>query len=112
MLQELLNIEYFLKENLVKLKLNIFENLRPILGIFGKPLMKWIYGGDFIIFKPTLWEILNSKKETSLKIDLNKINFHNWVLSLESYFHLQQLHNLIHTWASGGTSHTNKHMGS
>jgi hypothetical protein len=74
--------------------------------------MKRIYGGYFIIFKPTLWEILNTKNILSLKIDLNKIKFHNWVLSLESYLHLQQLHNFIHTWASGGTSHTNKHMGS
>jgi len=74
--------------------------------------MKRIFGGDFIIFKPTLWEILNTKNFLSLKIDLNKIKFHNWVISLKSYVHLQQLHNLIHTWASGGTSHINKHMGS
>jgi hypothetical protein len=102
----------FFKENLVKLKLNIFEKLGPILDTIGKPSTKRVYVGDFIIFKPTLWEILNTKKHLSLKIDLNKIKFHNWVLSLESYLHLQQLHNLIHTLASGGTSHTNKHMGS
>ncbi len=92
--------------------LNIFENLGPILGNIGMPSMKRIYGGDFIIFKLTLWEILNTKKNLSLKIDLNKIKFHNWVISLESYLLVQQLHKLIHTWASGGTSHTNKHMGS
>jgi hypothetical protein len=85
------------KENLVKLKFNIFEILGPILGTIGKTSMKRIYGGDFIIFKPTLWEILNTKKRLPLKIDLTKINFHNWVLSLESYLHLQQLHNIIHT---------------
>jgi hypothetical protein len=67
------------KENLVKLKLNIFENLGPILGTIGKPSMKRIYGGDFIIFKTTLWEILNIIKNLSLKIDLNKIKFHNWI---------------------------------
>ncbi len=52
----------FFKENLVKLKLNIFEKLGPVLGTIGKPSMKRIYGGDFIIFKATLWEILNTKK--------------------------------------------------
>jgi hypothetical protein len=51
----------FFKENLVKLKLNIFEKLGPILGTIGKPSMKRIYRGYFIILKPTLWEILNIK---------------------------------------------------
>jgi hypothetical protein len=54
-------LKNFVKENSTKSKLNILGELGKTVGTVGNPSFEWVgfLGGDFVIFKPKVREILN-----------------------------------------------------
>jgi hypothetical protein len=68
------------------------------LGIVENNLMSGFVGNDFIVFRFTLWEILNIEKFFTLKIQLD---YKNLVLEREINWVMNQ------TWANN-ISHINK----
>ncbi len=68
-----MNIEQFCQRKCNKIKTKTLGELRQALGIIGKPLCVGFLGGDFINFRPKVWDILNFEKKNSLQINI-KVN--------------------------------------
>jgi hypothetical protein len=85
MVQELLISNKFIIENSIHSKLKFLRKLGCTFGIVENCLMIGYYGGDFVIFRPEVEEILGLEWSLSLEIEqkLNKIKIivfwvHTW----------------------------------
>lgn len=81
------------KRQSIKSNFIIFQNWGLFFIMLENLQQLGFIGGNFVIFRATLWEILKFEYNLSLSNNLKQF-VHNWVLSSKSCSHLGKLHGL------------------